>query len=372
MNQPAQLARHNNTDLSDDALASASQATQMTMRRVQTGYVTAVSVQQPREAKALAKRAAQEAQLMGEDYFYSWPVTDTDPVTGEKKKKMVIGESIDAALMLMRCWGNCAYEVHLVEETDKKWTLSVPFIDLETGTTTPRLYQIGKEDPPGKFDRARWDDMVFQKGQSKAIRNSICGSLPTWLKKRCMAAARKAAEKDVAPADRLKQERDELIERARKLGLNGDQLRQRMNGVSVANYSPQDIVTMRSLLSSVERGEAKVDEIFGPPARPSEPAREQPKADQQGRPAPSAGPASAPADEDEDVAASIGRDIGKAVGASELDTLEEEIARTRNDGLIDEAVAEELFELAGKRREKLAATRPSDTQDSTQNAAQEA
>jgi hypothetical protein len=325
-----QLAKRDDGNITDNQLAAGALGAGATMQRIQTPYVTAVSVQKPREFKALAQHAAAEAETMSEDFYYLWEVKERDD-RGELRKREICDITHDGALALMRHWGNCAYDPQLQSETDAKWTISVSFVDYEAGITTPRLMQIAKEAPPGKWGRERWDDMVFQKGQSKAIRNAILAGLPGWLKKRCLAAARKAAEKQVDKPNQLELQRNQLIMLAKELGLTGNHLKSKMNGKKVDDYTANDRGRRnerREPNGNRRNGNGRREQ----PAEKPAPKEEPPKQHQV-----------------------FAHSMAKAQSIDELESVAQKVGAAHQAGEIDDAERDTLTEVYRSRKAKLTA-----------------
>lgn len=250
-------------DDSDGHLTAGAVATGTTLERIQTGYATAIRVQVPRDRKKVMAEAVEEAALIGEDYFFAWDITLKDGT-----KKIVSGLSINGARSLQRCWGNNACDILLEDESDTHWTYRAVFIDLETGVTTPRLFRQRKPRTGlGKMDMDRVEDMDFQKGQSKAIRNAIEDAIPLYLITACMKASKEAATQNLSKD--LNAERQSIVERAESLGVPWVQLARKM-GKKISKYTADDIVLCKALLTTVEQGHAPIDVIFPnkPPSRP--------------------------------------------------------------------------------------------------------
>lgn len=165
-------------------------------------YQTAMMVQVKRDigtvdnpGGAVLARALTEASLLAERFAYGWEVNDKQ----SGSKKAIEGVSVDGAYMLLRAWGNAVCDVELSDSTEEAYTFKATFVDLESGATCSRLYRQHRSDPPGRYDKQRWDDMAFSNGQSRAIRNVICAALPQWLQDRCFDAALRAVEREERP-----------------------------------------------------------------------------------------------------------------------------------------------------------------------------
>lgn len=198
-NNQKQIARRQNDSVSeaDMARASGQMGQGQALMRVGGAYQTAMMVQVRRDigtpespGGSVLQRSITEAHLLGDRFFYGWNVNDRR----SGGKKHIDGISVDGAYMLLRNWTNAVCDVDLVASDADAYTFKATFVDLESGATCARLYRQHRSAPPGNYDQQRWDDMAFANGQSRAIRNVICASLPQWLQDRCMEVAQRAAE----------------------------------------------------------------------------------------------------------------------------------------------------------------------------------
>lgn len=227
------------------------------MQRVQTQYTTAVAVQQPRDlasnkpTSVLAK-VLREAEICGEDFIYSMTFR------GKDGPSIVEGTSIDGAMIMARNFGNCATDVEIVEESRSHWVFRAVFIDLETGFTEPRLFRQAKGTVAGKFDAERKLDMAFQIGQSKAKRNVIVRSMPTWLVSKAVDAAKAsaaAAIKDLPAAI------DWVVKTFTGMGVDMPRLEKRI-GAPVAQWNARDVVRMKATYKAIRDRQTTVENEF--------------------------------------------------------------------------------------------------------------
>lgn len=141
-----------------------------TMRQINTGFATAVSVQRPRDLERFRNNLMAEAKIAGKKFYYHWEVFDK-----EKGRKVPIeGTSIGLAMAAARNYGNCAVIPETVVETPTSYIFKSYFVDLETGYTYGRQFRMSKKFPVhGKMDDNRKEDIRFQIGQSKCDRNVV-------------------------------------------------------------------------------------------------------------------------------------------------------------------------------------------------------
>lgn len=135
-------------------------------------FVTAQLVQHPRRIPAVVGKLREMAMVGSERFYYRWDVKNADGT-----KKPVEGLSIKGANSLAMIYGNCSVDVD-GRETETHYYIKATFIDLESGANMTREFRQRKSMNLGKrMDKDRAEDIAFQIGQSKAIRNVITNAL---------------------------------------------------------------------------------------------------------------------------------------------------------------------------------------------------
>ncbi|MDW7774580.1 MAG: hypothetical protein SCH71_16990 [Desulfobulbaceae bacterium] len=223
--------------------------------RVQTQYHTAVAVQRPRNLDLIIKALDKEAQYGGESFFYSWPVMDKR--TG--KKTIVEGCSIGASMAIAREFGNCAIPID-VQETSDSFIFTSSFVDIEKGFTISRVYRHKKKPVVGRYDSDRWEDMEFQKGQSKAIRNVVLAGVPKWLSERMLRKAREAVIAGIGK-EGLDVARDKVVKFLAGKGVSLDRIEAVVDKV-LSEWTADDVASLRGICSQVHDGQASADSFF--------------------------------------------------------------------------------------------------------------
>ena len=169
-----------------------------TIRSIQTEYTTAVAVQRPRDLLAVQKRCLQEAEIGGELFYYRW--------TAKSKSgpAVIEGPSIKCAMAAIRNFGNCAIVQKPVQETRGAFIFTTGVVDLETGFTFERSFKLDKKFPVGgdRMDQFRADDIRFQIGQSKSIRNVVVNFVPAGIIDRMVQVAQTSVRNQLE--DRIK------------------------------------------------------------------------------------------------------------------------------------------------------------------------
>lgn len=239
-----------------------------TMQRMQTTYATAISVQKPRDLDRIVENVMREAEYAGEDFFYAW---------GEGKNH-IEGNSVGLALCVVREWGNCAVETD-VKETNGSYIFSAHFIDLETGFTLSRTFRQSKNwTVYGKLDDFRKDDMRYQIGQSKAIRNVVNNAMPRWLLNQARERAKQALEQNITK-EGIVIATEKAIKALGQYGVSEERILSKLekakNQIAMA-----DIMNLRTAYAAIKNGEAAAEDIFPKIEEPAETPKETEKTTQ--------------------------------------------------------------------------------------------
>lgn len=234
------------------------------MQQVRTTHATAVAVQRPRSLATVQRRLDEEARLSGERFYYGW---------GAGKDK-IEGPSIKLANAAARCWGNCVIELLPIQDLPDSWVFTAVFIDLETGFTTPRQFRQSKKHVVfGKHDEARKDDIRFQIGQSKAIRNVIINALPAGIIDNAMDAAKSGVkqkiENFIANVDKsegkgkgIVKAQDTILAELAKHGVKEADVFRKLEIADRKAITVEKIVILRGDLAALNDGEARAGELY--------------------------------------------------------------------------------------------------------------
>ena len=233
-----------------------------TLQQVKTGYVTAVSVQKPRDLKDVRRKLEEEAAVGGVLMYYGWGAG----------KNHIEGPSIHFAMSAMRAWGNCAVEMEPVQDMGDAWIFTSVFIDVESGTTLKRQFRQSKTSIVyGNHDEERKADIRFQIGQSKAARNVVLNAFPKGLVQHAMEAAknsvREELEKWVAKMDKggkdgmvlLQNRTMELLSQA---GVTEERVLFKVSRSTVAGLTLDDIIILKGDIAAIQDGVERAEELF--------------------------------------------------------------------------------------------------------------
>lgn len=133
---------------------------------------TAKKVAVERDPAKVFSLITRYANMFGDQFVYAWDAKDKR--TGRKTR--IEGPTIKLANTLARSYGNCHIGCD-VSETATHLIFKAVFVDYESGLSTERLFQQRKNQNTGMGDVDRQADIIFQIGQSKAIRNVIVNAL---------------------------------------------------------------------------------------------------------------------------------------------------------------------------------------------------
>lgn len=238
--------------------ALAASANGGTAMQVKGSYATAVSVQRPRTLANVEAKLMEEAALSGSTFYYGWGAG----------KDRVEGPSVNLAMSAVRLWGNCAVELQPVQETRDAWIFTAAFVDLETGFTLSRQFRQAKNwVVHGRFDDARKDDIRFQIGQSKAIRNVVLNAVPTWLTNKAVERAKDGVREELESwigKKGIESIRALLLKRLNEHGVTEAVALAKFGRSTPGGLTIEDMVVMRGDVEALKHGEDTVEHLYQP------------------------------------------------------------------------------------------------------------
>lgn len=226
------------------------------MQQVRAPYTTAVAVQKPRSLSQMVSAVLAEAEQAGSSFYYRWEVENRK--TGNKTE--VIGGSIDLAASIFRSYGNCAMDLQC-NETPSHYFFTATMIDLESGMSWPRMFRQRKSQALGRFDQDRQEDIVFQIGQSKAMRNAVLSVMPRWVVEKAIETARQAEINRLTGKGNIELARGEMLRYFAKLGVTKERIEVRL-GKPIDETAPEDIADLRALAGAIKDRMTTVGEAF--------------------------------------------------------------------------------------------------------------
>lgn len=234
------------------------------VQRVGNQYATAIGVQRQRDLDTVKRRVVMEATLAGESMYYSWSVKNSDGTKGA-----IEGPSINLAMTIARNFGNCvAGCVEEVEDTPNAWIFTGSFIDLETGFNFVRKFRQSKGSRVHmKTDDERKDDIRFQIGQSKAIRNAVIACVPSAIVEQAIAAAKSGVLKKIEKSIKdhsLAKVQDAAIDTLKKLGIDEATVLSRFNVAERKAISLEHLVMMHGDIRTIQDGVERAESLYPP------------------------------------------------------------------------------------------------------------
>lgn len=234
------------------------------MQRVGNQYATAITVQKPRNLNEVMRRVLDEARLGGEDMYYSWSVRDA-----KGNLSVIEGPSINLAMSICRNYGNCVAGIlEDVEDHKDSWVFTGTFVDLETGFTFSRKFRQSKRSTVGgRMDDERKDDIRFQIGQSKAIRNTIIAAMPSVFVDKAIREAKagvtKMLEKLISEHGIAKVQ-DKAVNVLKRLGVEEDLILERFHVTKRDALTLEHLTTMQGDVKALENGQERPDALYPP------------------------------------------------------------------------------------------------------------
>lgn len=227
------------------------------------GVVSAQRVALPRDSKRVLSTLRAQAQQASDDWYYQLPTKNKDGSTGK-----IEGPSIQCAMAVARSYGNCQVDC-AAEETPTSYIFTARFVDIETGFTVVRPFRQRKGAASLGKNKGRNEDIDFQIGASKAMRNVICNAIPfetdyAW----------KEAKKSIVDAigKNLEKYRARAVERFGELGIDV-KLVERVYGKTVKEWVAPDIAKMVSEIQAITDGMALSSDFYPEKAPTPEPEK---------------------------------------------------------------------------------------------------
>lgn len=245
----------------EDAIADMPAGSQMIARGgvlAQTGgeHNRSMRVIQPRDLQVVNNKLMAEARVAGESFFYGWG----------KGNDKVEGPSVGLAVAAARYFGNCDVEPLPVEETDVAYFITFRFVDNETGFTMARTFRQSKRHiVHGKMDAARKEDVIFQIGQSKALRNVILNAMPKWMINAAVKAAKSGVHQRIAKyieANGLPAAQDMMVKQLKRHGVEEKHIFDRYKVADRSGLDIDKLVMLRGDLYALDEGQERAEELF--------------------------------------------------------------------------------------------------------------
>jgi hypothetical protein len=239
-------------------MAPVAGATGGALDRAQAQIVTAQRVAIKRNLPAILAEAKALATAAERKFYYSMPFKERSKGDKPERTVYVEGPSIGCAMAAIGAYGNCSVEAFPASETPSHWTFMARFVDYEKGTTYSRSFNQRKAQNTGMRDAGRQEDIIFQIGQSKSIRNVIVGGLK-WLTDEMFLAAKSGVLERIA--NNPDGARGWL---AKQYALREIELKrvERVVGRPAGKWLAADMAKLFAELSALDDGFADADDLY--------------------------------------------------------------------------------------------------------------
>jgi hypothetical protein len=218
--------------------------------------LTALQVQRPRDLAQVERQVLLAAEILGREAFYAWG----------SGKNHTEGGTIHLANAMLAAYGNAAVAAEPVVETAEAWYFTHHFIDMETQISRPRQFMQSKREDVGmRTDPVRANQIRFNKGQSKAIRNCILQAMPRELVLAAIEVAKKSVsakmdkfikEKGLAAAQRY------TLDQLARVGVPEDAVLRKTGREKTLELDANDLVALAGDYKAIDNGDANAEELF--------------------------------------------------------------------------------------------------------------
>lgn len=209
-----------------------------------------------RDDSAILAKLKVMAAAAGDDWYYRFPVKNKDGGT-----EWIEGPSIKCANNVSRLYGNCDIDVR-VFDTGTSWTFYARFMDLEAGYSLVRPFNQRKSQKVMKTDAGRAEDIAFQIGASKAIRNVVCNAIEFYTTYAFDQAKTSIIDRVGKNLDHY---RTKVSERLAELKIDPKRV-ETIRGKVIAQWIAADVARTIAELQAINDGMATIDDTYPPPA----------------------------------------------------------------------------------------------------------
>ncbi len=225
------------------------------LQKIHTTYNTAVSVIKPRQLKKALQDTKAEVEIAPDMMYYNWQVKSKHGL------KTVEGGTIGLSLAIARNFGNCAVDTD-VQELPTHYIFTAAFIDLETGFTLRRTFRQRKAQNIGaKYGEERAEDITFQIGQSKAIRNVVLNAVPQVFVKKLIEYAKYVQNKEYTP-EQIEDLKNRMIAFFKERGISEKQIGDYLDQPDPAKWSRERVIDLGTTAKAIENNELNVSDVF--------------------------------------------------------------------------------------------------------------
>jgi hypothetical protein len=161
---------------------------------------------------------------------------------------------------MVSCWASP------VTETAEAWYFTHHFVDLESQTSRSRQFMQSKREDVGmRVDPFRANQIRFNKGQSKAIRNCIIHSMPRTLVLQALQAAKKGVSAKMEAfikSKGLAAAQTYTLNQLKGVGVDEAAILLKTGKEKTADLVLHDLVMLAADYKAIENGDAHASELF--------------------------------------------------------------------------------------------------------------
>ena len=226
----------------------------------------AVRVAVPRHMSSVLKAIDECAQQFGHSWLYSIPFKEKQQ-DGSYETKFREGPTIGCTLDVARCYGNCNVDCDRIEEVGGNWIFHAVFLDIETGFRITRPFHQRKQQNIGGMggDRGRAEDIIFQIGASKAMRNVTRNALRGLIDEALRRGSKRLT-------DRIKNNRPGVIEKIKSRCAENNIPNTRIQAYyqkPMDDLEPHELASLIKQFQGLAEGLIDADQICPEPAKAS-------------------------------------------------------------------------------------------------------
>jgi hypothetical protein len=208
-----------------------------------------------RDNRLVLNEIRELAAAAGQDWYYRFPVKNKKTNSTD----WIEGPTIELALDVARAYGNCHVDCR-AQDLGNVILFHARFHDVEKGFSMTRPFQQRKgASRLGGADEGRRDEIDFQIGASKAIRNVILNGLRTYTNFGFEEAKEALVDKIGGQIERYRRTTVERIEKLVPLPRV-----EAVIGRNAAEWLAPDIARVIAMGKAIADGMASVDETFPP------------------------------------------------------------------------------------------------------------
>jgi len=174
--------------------------------------------------------------------------------------KPIQGPSVRLAEIVGSCWGNASYASRIIDESEAFVTAQAVFMDYEHNIRVQ--VEVQRQIVNSKGERYTTDMIgtTSQAAMSIAMRNAIFKGVPRAIWGEAYAKARALVAGTIESLDKR---RGAALDAFKKLGATDAMVLQLLGKEGIRDIEPDDLVTLRGVLTSIKDGDATYRSIFG-------------------------------------------------------------------------------------------------------------